>query len=383
MYLAVPRERAAGERRVALVPETVARLVGQGHRVLVEAGAGDGALLADQDFQSAGAELVGAESELLARAELVLTVQGVTDAQLSALHSRTMLVGLLQPLAYPRRIGQLAAHEVTAFSMDLMPRITRAQSMDALSAMSTVAGYRAVLVGAVLSERFFPLLMTAAGTMPPARVVVLGAGVAGLQAVATARRLGAVVQAFDTRPAVKEQVESLGATFLTLPLPEGGESQGGYARRLAAEEEALEQAVLAEPVARADLVITTALVPGAPAPRLITAEMVASMHAGAVIVDLAAETGGNCALTTPGERRVEHGVLIDGTLNLPAQMPLAASQFYSRNLLAFVTHLLAHLLEADAGPDLSDEILAATCVTEGGKVLHQPTRQRLETGALP
>lgn len=378
MHLAVVRETANGERRVALVPETVARLVVQEHLVAVEAGAGAGALVPDDAFQSAGARLIPDASQLLAWADLVLTVQGLAEDRQAALRPGTLVVGLLQPLIHPARILQLAEQGVTAFSVDLLPRISRAQSMDALSAMSTVSGYRAALAGAFWSERFFPLMMTAAGTVPPARVLVLGAGVAGLQAVATARRLGAVVQAFDTRPAVKEQVESLGATFLTLPLPEGGESQGGYARRLAADEEALEQAVLAEPVALADVVITTALVPGARSPLLITAEMVASMHPGAVIMDLAAETGGNCALTVPGERRVDHGVTIDGTLNLAAQMPLAASQFYSRNLFAFVTHLLAHLSDNQAGPDLSDDILAATCVTQGGSVLHQPTRDKLK-----
>ncbi|MHB1980843.1 MAG: NAD(P) transhydrogenase subunit alpha [Sulfobacillus sp.] len=382
MYLAVPREVANGERRVALVPEAVVRLVTDKHQVAVEAGAGAGALLSDDAFQTAGAELVQDASELLARADLVLTVQGFGDTELSGLRPGTMLVGLLQPLTHPERIARLAEHEITAFSLDLMPRITRAQNMDVLSAMSTVSGYRAALLGAVLAERFFPLMMTAAGTVPPARVLVLGAGVAGLQAVATARRLGAVVQAFDTRPAVKEQVESLGGVFLTLPLPEGGEAQGGYARRLAEDEEALEQEVLAEPVQRADVVITTAMVPGARPPLLITEQMVASMHAGAVIMDLAAETGGNCALTVPGARTVSHGVIVDGSVNLPSQMPLPASQFYSRNLLAFVNHLFAHLTEDQSGPDLADEILAATCVTHGGKVVHAPTRQRLERKPL-
>lgn len=382
MYIAVPRERVSGERRVALVPEAVAKFVSQQHTVGVETDAGAAAQLPNAAYEAAGAQVVANAGKLLGQADLVLKVQGPQEDEMDALHPGSMLVALLQPLGFPKRVAALADRGVTAFSVDLMPRISRAQNMDALSAMSTVSGYRATLLGAVLVERFFPLMMTAAGTVAPARVLVLGAGVAGLQAVATARRLGAVVQAFDTRPAVKEQVESLGGVFLTLPLPEGGEAQGGYARRLAEDEEALEQEVLAEPVQRADVVITTAMVPGARPPLLITERMVASMHPGAVIMDLAAETGGNCALTVPGDRIVAHGVIIDGTLNLPSQMPLAATQFYSHNLLAFVNHLFAHLTDGQGDLDLDDEILAATCVAHGGKVVHAQTLKRLESEGL-
>ncbi len=382
MYVAVPRERMNGERRVALVPEAVARLATWGHTVGVETDAGAAAQMPDAAYLAAGAELVSDRDQLLGQAGLVLKVQGPKDDELSALRPGSMLVGLLQPLVLPRRAAALAHQGVTAFSVDLMPRISRAQSMDVLSAMSTVSGYRATLLGAVLAERFFPLMMTAAGTVAPARVLVLGAGVAGLQAVATAKRLGAVVQAFDTRPAVKEQVESLGGVFLTLPQPEGGEAEGGYARTLAEDEEALEQEVLAEPVQKADVVITTAMVPGARPPLLITEKMVASMHPGAVIMDLAAETGGNCALTVPGERTLAHSVIIDGSLNVPSQMPLAASQFYSRNLLAFVGHLFEHLNDKAGEPDLADEILAATCVAHGGKVVHALTLKRLESDGV-
>lgn len=379
MYFAVPCERAPGERRVALVPETVAKLVAAGHRVGVEAGAGLEAQSLDEAYRAAGAGILPDAAALYGEADIVLKIQGPIDDEPS-MRQGTILIGILQPLRQPERIVEYAKLGVTAFSMDLMPRITRAQSMDVLSAMSTVAGYRATLTAAILAERFFPLLMTAAGTVTPARVLVLGAGVAGLQAVATAKRMGAVVQAFDTRPAVKEQVESLGATFLTLPISQG-EGDGGYARRLAEDEERLEREFLAEPTQRADVVITTALVPGARSPLLIDEDMVASMHPGAVIVDLAAEGGGNCALTVPGERTVAHGVIIDGSLNLPAQMPLPASQLYSRNVLSFVNHLLAASpIDGQGGLQLNldDEILGHTCVTHRGEVTHGATLERLQ-----
>lgn len=380
VYFAVPRERTSGERRVALSPEMVARLAARQHAIGVEIGAGLEAQIPDAAYSAAGAELLGPE-ELNAKGDVVLRVQSPRGDEIEALRPNSILIGLLQPLSVPESMAEIAGREVTAFSLDLMPRITRAQSMDVLSSMSTVAGYRAAITGAMLCERFFPLLMTAAGTITPARVLVLGAGVAGLQAVATAKRLGAVVQAFDTRPAVKEQVESLGASFLTLPLPEGGEGQGGYARRLAEDEEALERAVLAEPVQKADVVITTAMVPGARAPMLIDDAMLASMHAGAVIMDLAAETGGNCSQTIAGQRAIVQGVIVDGTLNVPSQMPLPASQLYARNAITFIEHLLAHIGPEDRVPDLEDEILKATCVTHGGRVVHARTLERLGLGA--
>jgi NAD(P) transhydrogenase subunit alpha len=380
----VPRERVTGERRVALTPEAVGQLVKDGHAIAVERGAGAAAGLHDQLYAAQGAVVVdGAEPAYAA--DFVLKVRGPTADELPLLHAGQALAGMLQPLARPEGVADLAGRSVTAFSLDLMPRISRAQGMDVLSAMSTVAGYRAALIAAVAAERFFPMLMTAAGTVTPARVLVLGAGVAGLQAIATARRLGAVVQAFDTRPAAAQQVESLGATFLTVPEPLGGEAEGGYAQGLAADEEERERQVLAEPVARADVVITTAMVPGSRAPLLISEEMVASMHPGAVIVDLAAEAGGNCALTRLGEVVHRHGVRIEGPANLAGDMPLPASQLYARNLLAYVRHLAA--LGFPFGPDgggaadlPEDEIARATCLTHAGRVTHGPTRDRLLAG---
>ena len=387
MEIGVPKEVVAGERRVALVPESVAKLVAKGHHVIVESGAGREAYIEDGAYAEAGAQLAPDTAALYAQAELVLKVQAPAcdptrnRDEAALLREGSVLVALLQPLVAPDRIKQLAERGVTGFSMDLVPRITRAQGMDVLSSMSTVAGYRAALLGASLLGKFFPLLMTAAGTVTPARVLVLGAGVAGLQAIATARRLGAVVQAFDTRPVVREQVESLGAAFLTLPLDESAEGEGGYARALSEQTEAREREYLRDPVREADVVITTAMVPGARAPVLIGEEMVAAMRPGSVIVDLAAPSGGNCALTVPGQRLVAHGVIIDGPENLAASMPVHASQLYSRNLLAFVTHLLAHGLVAGEGDadghgqagrwtvNLEDEIVRATCVTHAGRVL--------------
>jgi NAD(P) transhydrogenase subunit alpha len=282
---------------------------------------------------------------------------------------------------------QLAESGVASFSLDALPRITRAQSMDVLSSMSTIAGYKAALLGATILPRFFPLLMTAAGTVTPARVLVLGAGVAGLQAIATARRLGALVQAFDTRAVVREQVESLGAGFLTLPLPdEQAEGAGGYARELSDEAYAHERDLLEDPVKESDVVITTALIPGARAPVLITAKMVASMKPGSVIVDLSGNAGGNCELTAPGKRIVAHGVTIDAPLNLPATMPFHASQLFSRNLVTYVTHLLRNGLSVDdtgiARVSLEDEIVGSTCITHDGQVVHRATLERLQAETI-
>ena len=378
----------AGERRVALVPESAARLVAAGHHVLVETGAGAQAYSDDRAYADAGAQVVPDSRALYAQAEIVLKVRAPARHpthgydEIALLRAGTMLVALLQPLSAPDRMRQLAARGVTSLSMDVMPRITRAQGMDVLSSMSTVAGYRAALLGATLLGRFFPLLMTAAGTVTPARVLVLGAGVAGLQAIATARRLGALVQAFDTRPVVREQVESLGARFLTVPLDEETAADaGGYARELSEESYARERELLRDAVREADVVITTAMIPGARAPVLLSAEMVAAMRPGSVIVDLAAEAGGNCALTEPGQHVVAHDVIIEGPLNLPATLPVDASRLYSRNLLAFVTHLLAHgvVIDEQTGSrqlNLDDEIVRSTCITHAGQILHRVTLER-------
>ena len=384
MKIGVPCETALGERRVALVPDNVKRLLGKGHTVIVEAGAGEQAGSADAAYRAAGAEMADDFASLLDRAEVVVKVRVPSPSEAAALREGQAIVGLLQPMVNLERIEALRAGGITSFSLDALPRITRAQSMDVLSSQATVAGYRAVILGAQYLPKLFPLLMTAAGTLAPARVLILGAGVAGLQAVATAKRLGAQVQAFDTRPAVKEQVESLGATFLTLPLTvEAAETAGGYARQLDRDLEARERELLAEPVALADVVVSTAMVPGARAPQLISAEMVATMKAGSVILDLAAEGGGNCALTQPGERVVaSNGVVIEGATDLPSQVAIHASQLYGHNMQEFLGLLLqAGVRELEDHRRewtlTEDEILQATCITHAYRIQHGPTLERI------
>jgi NAD(P) transhydrogenase subunit alpha len=350
----VPRETAPGERRVALVPESVPKLTALGLEVAVERGAGHPAAFTDQTYEEAGATLVDNALD----ADLVVKVARPSADEVAKLRSGAVLVGFLAPLTDPDGIAQLQARGVTAFAMESIPRTTRAQSMDALSSQANVSGYKAALIAADRLPRFFPMLMTAAGTVAPAKVLVLGAGVAGLQAIATARRLGAVVTGFDVRPVVKDQVESLGATFLELSV-RGEETAGGYAAELTPEQQAQQQAELAERMADFDAVITTALIPGRPAPRLIPASAVEAMRPGSVIVDLAAEAGGNCELTTPGEITVEHDVTIVGLTNLPSTMPYHASQLYSRNIVALVSLLVA---DGELKLDWSDEIVSGACV---------------------
>ena len=357
MKVAVPRETAAGERRVALVPEAVRRL-GESFEVAVEQGAGAEAGFADGEYADAGARVVG-RSELYGGVEAVARVAAPSVEDLDGVRAGTVLIGFLSPLGDPGGVEALADRGIVGFAMESIPRITRAQAMDALSSQSTVAGYKAVVLAADRLPRLFPLLMTAAGTVAPAKVLVLGAGVAGLQAIATARRLGAVVSAFDTRPVVQEQVESLGARFLDLGV-RGEETAGGYAVELTPEQQARQQAALEERIADMDVVITTALVPGRPAPKLIPASAVARMRQGSVIVDLAAETGGNCELTEPGREVVREGVTIVGETNLASTMPYHASQLYARNVSALLQHL------APAGElvlDFADEITGGACVT--------------------
>ncbi|MBD0330323.1 MAG: Re/Si-specific NAD(P)(+) transhydrogenase subunit alpha [Thermoleophilia bacterium] len=354
----VPRERAAGEQRVALVPESVERLARQGVETVVEAGAGERASHADDAYVEAGAAVVADFAELAAGVEAVAKVQRPSAAELEALREGTVLVGFLQPLTDPAGVARLGERGVVAFALESIPRITRAQPMDALSSQATVAGYKAALLAAERLPKFFPLLMTAAGTVPPAKVLVLGAGVAGLQAIATARRLGAVVSAFDVRPVVKEQVESLGASFLDLGV-RGEETAGGYARELTEEEQRRQQDELERRIPEFDVVITTALVPGRPAPRLIPAGAVARMRLGSVIVDLAAEAGGNCELTVPGEEVERDGVRLVGFTDLPSRMAATASQLLSRN----VATLLAHLApDGELRLAFEDEIVAGACV---------------------
>ncbi len=354
MRVGVPRETASGERRVALVPESVSKLTALGLEVAVERGAGAGASFPDAAYEEAGARLVDKALD----ADVVVKVAPPSADEVAALRDGAVLIGFLAPLTDEDGIERLRGAGVTAFAMESIPRITRAQPMDALSSQATVSGYKAVLIAAERLPRFFPMLMTAAGTVAPAKVLVLGAGVAGLQAIATARRLGAVVSGFDVRPVVKEQVESLGATFLELSV-RGEETEGGYAKELTPEQQAQQQAELAERIAGFDAVITTALIPGRPAPRLIPASAVVAMRPGSVIVDLAAEAGGNCELTTPGEISVEHDVTIVGLTNLPSTMPYHASQLYSRNVVALLQHLVE---DGELKLDWSDEITAGACV---------------------
>jgi H+-translocating NAD(P) transhydrogenase subunit alpha len=367
VIVGVPIEHAPGERRVALTPDAVGRLAQRDLSVLVEAGAGSGASLPDDDYREAGAEIAVSAADLYGRADIVVRIGRVGKEDAAALRSGTVLVGYLRPLADAELVQALADAGVTGFSMEAIPRVTRAQRMDSLSSQATVGGYRAVILAAEALPKFFPMLMTAAGTVPPAKVLVLGAGVAGLQAIATARRLGAVVSAFDTRPAVKEQVLSLGATFVELEMEVGETAQDarGYATVLSESQLVEQQRMLERHVADSDVVITTAAVPGQPAPKLIPADAVEAMRAGSVIVDLAAETGGNCELTEPGEVVERHGVTLIGTLNLPSGMPLHASQMYARNIQAVLEHLV---VDGEVKLDFDDEITADAVITHEGRV---------------
>ena len=367
MIVGVPTEHAPGEHRVALTPDAVGRLAQRDLSVLIEPGAGTGASLPDEGYREAGAEIAADAADLYARADIVVRIGRVEKDEVAALRSGTVLVGYLRPLADPELVKALASAGVTAFSMEAIPRVTRAQRMDSLSSQATVGGYRAVILAAERLPKFFPMLMTAAGTVPPAKVLILGAGVAGLQAIATARRLGAVVSAFDTRPAVKEQVLSLGATFVELEMEVGETAQDarGYATVLSESQQVEQQRMLERHVADSDVVITTAAVPGQPAPRLIPAGVVEEMRTGSVIVDLAAETGGNCELTEPGQVVERHGVTLIGTLNLPSGMPLHASQMYARNIQAVLEHLV---VDGAVALDFDDEITADAVVTHEGRV---------------
>jgi NAD(P) transhydrogenase subunit alpha len=365
MIVGVPRESIPGERRVALVPELVGKLIKGGLEVLVQPGAGAAAGFLDSAYAEAAARV---EPDVFSQAHILLKVQPPTGEEIGRIREGAILIGLLQPYANAASINALTARRVTAFSMELMPRITRAQSMDALSAMSTVSGYKAVLIAAGHLPKFFPLLMTAAGTMTPARVFVIGAGVAGLQAIGTAKRLGAVVEAYDTRPVVKEQVESLGARFVELGLEtKDAEAKTGYAKAQSEEFYDKQRQMMLKYVTAADVVIPTALVPGKRAPVLITEEMVQGMRAGSVIVDLAAEQGGNCALTAPGQEVVRHGVLIIGPTNLPSTLPFHASQMYSRTVTNYLSHLVK---DGQIHLDLTDELTRRPLVTHQGEILH-------------
>ncbi len=359
--IAALRETAAGERRVAITPETAKKYAARGLRVLLEHGAGDSASFPDASYT--GVEW-GDAAGVAAAADILLCVLPPSAAAINTMHSDAMLVGQLRPYGAAARLAALAQRQVTAFALERLPRSTRAQAMDTLSSQAAVSGYRAVLLAAEAAPRFFPMLTTAAGTIRPSRVLVIGAGVAGLQALATARRLGAQVEGFDVRPETREQVQSLGAKFLELGVSASG--SGGYARELSAEERARQQQALSEHLRNIDALITTAAVPGRAAPRIVTAAMVAGMKPGAIIVDLAAESGGNCELTRPGER-VEHGgVSILGPLNMAAGHPLHASEMIARNFAHFVELLVNK--DGVLAPDFSDELLAQSCVVQGATV---------------
>jgi NAD(P) transhydrogenase subunit alpha len=365
MKIGVPKESASGERRVALVPEVVGKLA-KSHEILVERGAGDGALIPDELFEQAGARLVGPGESFAA--DVIVKVAPPNADEIGRLGRDKVLIGFLAPLTNGAGIAAIAKTGATSFALESVPRISRAQSMDALSSQANIAGYRAALIGAQELGRFYPMLMTAAGTIRPATVLVLGAGVAGLQAIATARRLGAVVQGFDVRAAVKEQVESLGAKFLEFDLGGDLEGAGGYARELTAEQQARQQELMAEAIGKVDVVITTALVPGRRAPILVTEDAVRRMKPGSVIVDLAGEQGGNCELSKPGESVIEHGVKILAPLNVASTLAEHASSLYARNIDALLKLMIK---DGQLSLDFDDEVIAGACITRDGEIVNE------------
>ena len=374
MKAGVVRETHPGERRVALVPESVARIHAKGVDFLVEAGAGDAAGFDDDAYREAGAEIAATVGEVLGSADLVVRVQAPESAEIEASKAGASIIGLLFPLAAGQLVRQLRDARLTAIALDRIPRVTLAQSMDVLSSQSTVAGYRAAVLAAYRLPQFFPLLMTAAGRINPARVLVLGAGVAGLQAIATAHRLGAVVEAYDVRAVVKEQVESLGASFVEVPAIEDAETEGGYAREVSEESQRRANEVIAEHLRSTDACITTALIPGRPAPRLITAEMVEGMPNGSLVVDLAAEQGGNCELTRPGEEVVVNGVTVLGPLNLASDLAADASRMFSRNAEKLVLYLLT---DGELSFDFDNEIVKGCVVTHDGEIVDTQVAEAL------
>jgi H+-translocating NAD(P) transhydrogenase subunit alpha len=385
MKIAVAKEIEMGERRVALVPDTVARLVKQGMEVLVEAGAGERSYFADSAYEAAGAKIVTDTAQLWGEADVLLKVsppkeRGDGQLETNALREGAVLISFLNPLGDPMGVQKLTDRRVSAFSMEMIPRTSRAQSMDALSSQAGIAGYQAMLIAAAALPKFFPMLTTAAGTIPPAKVFVMGAGVAGLQAIATARRLGAVVEAFDIRPAVKEEVQSLGAKFVEVKLEEDTVASGGYAKEISEAAKERSRQVVTEHIRQSDVVVTTAQVPGRKAPLLVTEDMVAQMKPGSVIVDLAAEQGGNCACTEPGKDVVRNGVTIIGPINLPSSMPIHASQMYAKNVST-----LLQLLAKDGALNLNfeDDIIRDACVTHNGEIRNQRVREALEAMRQP
>jgi NAD(P) transhydrogenase subunit alpha len=378
VIVSVPKETAGGETRVALTPDVVKRLVGAGVTVRIQTGAGEEASFLDDAYTKVGGEIASSAEAVWRDGDILVKVQPPTKEEVGLLKKGAVVIGLLQPFTNRELVSTLSNAGVTSFGLEALPRITRAQSMDVLSSMSTVAGYKAVLLAAAASGKLFPMLTTAAGTIVPARVLILGAGVAGLQAIATARRLGAVVKAFDVRPEVKEQVESLGADFIAVEEDLEGAGEGGYAKELSAEQHKKELDLIAKNLHDVDIVITTALIPGKPAPELITEQMVKDMKPGTVVVDLAAETGGNCAGTKAGEEVVLNGVKILGLLNLPASMPMDASRMYARNMQTFLTQIVK---DGELNLDFEDEIIGGTCITHDGKIVHEAVSKALNEGS--
>jgi H+-translocating NAD(P) transhydrogenase subunit alpha len=386
MRAGIPKETFAGERRVALVPAVAPLLVKAGLELVLESGAGVAAGFPDRQYAEKAVSILPTRDDVLAQADLILSVRSFAPSaspSLAGLSSRHTVVGLLEPLISPEGASRLAASGATSFSLELIPRITRAQSMDVLSSMAMIVGYKAVLLAATEAPRLLPMMTTAGGTLTPARAFVIGGGVAGLQAIATARRLGALVHGYDIRPAVKEQVESLGAKFVELPL-EAGETQdaGGYAKAMDEEFYKKQRALLGKTVAQSDLVICTAAVPGKKAPVLVTAEMVDGMTPGSVIVDIAAEQGGNCALTRAGERVEHNGVVILGPVNLASTVPSHASFLWARNLASFLS-LLVEKDKPSLKIDTADPIVAESLLTRGGEVVHARVREALGLAPVP
>lgn len=384
MKIGVPKETLNGETRVALIPSVIAQLTRDGHEVLIERGAGAAASHADEEYEKAGAAIVNDAAALHAQADVILKVNPPRNGEAEGFRSGTTYIGFLAPHGFltphtgEHAITTFMKRNITSFSMEYVPRISRAQSMDALSSMATVAGYKAVLLATEHLGKMFPLLMTAAGTVPPATVLVLGVGVAGLQAIATAKRLGAKVEAFDPRPAVKDQVKSLGATFVEMELPkEDVETKGGYAKEQSAEFIKKEMEAIAARLPKVDVVISTAQIFGRQAPILISEEMVKLMKRGSVIVDLAAEQGGNCALTEVGKTVERHGVSIIGAANLPALIPIDASLMYAKNVVNLFKHLYP---KKDSQPDFNDEIVKGACITRGGEIVNDAVRTILSRG---
>jgi len=379
MKIGVVKEIEFSERRVALIPDVVARLTKQGLEVWVESGAGELSFFPDTAYVEAGAKIIADKSDLVSSTDILLKVGAPREEEVNLLKSGQIVISFLNPLGRPELIRQLANQGVTAFSMEMIPRSSRAQSMDALSSQASIAGYKAVLIAAAALPKYLPMLTTAAGTIPPARVLVLGAGVAGLQAIATARRLGAVVEAYDVRPAVREEVQSLGAKFIDVTLSEDTTAAGGYAKEISEAAKQHAQEVLTTHIKDADIVITTAQVPGKKAPILVTDAMIAKMKQGSVIVDMAGEQGGNCEGTEAGKDVIRHGVMIIAPENLPATMPVHASQKYAKNVMNLLNHLVK---DRSISLDFDDDITSSTCVTHAGEIRNQRVKDALTQVAI-